>query len=159
MDNPGMALMEARDRIYEYDDAKEEKEHQAALQASLKRWEMIEGCFNKVPKKFWPICQFKVPKGITTEAGEETCQGLMLCPSDANYEPNGNHETDDEILLSRTDSIKCSIMEAGCSNSELVLRSAHKDIEKLAATAAQACDGFSQGFAQLMSISKLYLFL
>ena len=150
LDDPEVAIEEA-----------ENCEHEEGISESFKdsaaRWKRLAQGFKKVPRRHRRTFQFKIPKGVSARLGDETCYGLMLCPSDASYDPNGDHADDDEILLSRSDSVRAWIMEASNTNSEIVLESSHKDVDKLMMAGGNACDALTQGFAKLMTISKGYL--
>ncbi len=147
-----MAIDEAENQ--EYEDGRP-----ANLKESIKRWKLLARAFTKVPRRFRRQFQFKLSKGVSARLGDETCNGLMLCPSNASYAPHGDHADDDPILLSRADSIRAWIMEASNTNCEIVLESSHKDVDRLLETAGRACDVLTLGFAKLMAVSREYLHL
>lgn len=152
LDSPEMAIDEAENQ--EYEDGRP-----ANLKESIAKWKRLAMAFKKVSRRYRKQFQFRLSKGVSARLGDETCYGLMLCPSDTSYDPHGDHASDDLILLNRADSIRAWIMEASNTNCEVVLESSHKDVDKLLETADRACDALTLGFAKLMSVSKEYLHL
>ena len=150
LDDPEAAIEEAENCDWEEGVPK-------GFEESIARWKRLARSFKKVPKRHRKMFQFKIPSRISARLAEETCSGLMLCPFDANYDPAGDHANDDVILLNRADSVRAWIMEAANTNSEIVLESSHKDIERLLVAGGNACDALTHGFAKLMTISKGYL--
>jgi hypothetical protein len=152
LDSPEMAIDEAENQ--EYEDGRP-----PSLSESIGRWKRLAMAFKKVPRRYRKQFQFSLSKGVSARLGDETCYGLMLCPSDTSYDPHGDHANDDFILLNRADNIRAWIMEASNTNCEIVLESAHKDVDRLLETASRACDALTFGFAKLMSVSREYLHL
>lgn len=155
IDDPNFTIESVSENLEESDGIQKN----GSLDESMARWKSLAACFNNVPECHREPFQFEVAPNVAVQFAKEMRPGLGLCPWNADYDPEGNHADDDEILIEYAAGAREAIMKAGNPNSEIVLRCAHKDVDDLLKTCHAACEAFTSGFIKLTSISKVYLTL
>ncbi len=153
IDDPNSTIESVGENLEESDGSQQN----GSLDESIARWKALATCFSNVPECHREPFQFEIAPKVEVQFAKEMRPGLGLCPWNAEYDPEGNHADDDEILIEYSAGMREAIMKAGNPNSEIIFRCEHKDVDALLKTCHAACEAFSSGFIKLTSISKVYL--